>query len=95
MKRKGRKYYVLSQKGRDGQASLELTAALIIVAMLIVGAVKIFVWFNARLAMRQAAYEKTRVAAGNATQVQVDIDNYEATKGVQVDDSKYKALNLF
>lgn len=79
----------------NGQASLELTAALIVVAILIVGALKIFVWFNARLAMRQAEYERTRVTAGSVAHERVDIRNYDATKGVQVDDSGYEALNLF
>lgn len=79
----------------SGQASLELTAALILVAMLIVGALKIFVWFNGRMVMRQVAYEKTRVPAGNASQVRVDIEDQAATRGVQVDDSGYEALNLF
>ncbi|MFH1691003.1 MAG: hypothetical protein ABIC68_00315 [Candidatus Omnitrophota bacterium] len=78
-----------------GQASLELSAALILVAMLIVGAIKIFVWLNGRLVMRQVAYEQSRVAAGSAAHERVNIYDQSATKGVQVDDSGYEALNLF
>lgn len=79
----------------DGQASLELTAALIIVAILLIASVKMFVWFNARMVMRQVAYESSRVTAGSVPHEDIDIYSYEGTKGVQVDDSGYEALNLF
>lgn len=79
----------------SGQASLELTAALILTAMLIIFSFKIFVWFNNRFVARQAAYESSRVAAGSAAHVHVNIYDQDATKGVQVDDSGYAALNLF
>ena len=43
------------------QSILELTLALVAVFILILGTVKIFVWLNRRMALRQQAYERTRL----------------------------------
>jgi len=49
----------------SGQATLELSVALIVVMILLVAIVRTFVWFNEKLVKRQAGYESTRVAAGS------------------------------
>ena len=50
---------------RSGQATLELSVALIVVMILLVAIVRTFVWFNEKIVKRQAGYESTRVAAGS------------------------------
>lgn len=83
-----------------GQASLELSAALIIVMLLLVATVKMFVWFNERMMLRQRDYEATRITAGQAPQDasqildSVAILNKEHTQGVGVDESAYPAFNI-
>ena len=49
---------------RTGQASLEMTVALIGVMLLVLGSVKVCMWLTTRLVKRQQAYEATRVDAG-------------------------------
>ncbi|MBU3934116.1 hypothetical protein KKD20_06880 [Patescibacteria group bacterium] len=65
------------------QSTLEITVALIAVFILFLGSVKIFVWVNERMVLRQEAYEKTRVSAGSS--------NFE----VQVDESDFPKLDIF
>lgn len=87
----------------DGQSSLELTAALVVVMILLVASVKIFVWLNERIVLRQIEYEKTRVEAGNATPAPVNLIALpdvppEALKipgEVMVNESNFEALKLF
>ncbi len=50
----------------SGQASLEMTAALIGVLLLFAGSLRVFLWVADRLISRQQYYEQTRVAAGSA-----------------------------
>jgi hypothetical protein len=50
-----------------GQATLELTAALIGMLVLLFGSLKICFWVGERFVKRQQAYEATRVAAGSDT----------------------------
>ena len=57
----------LSRINRWGQASLEVTVALIGALLLLFGSLKIFLWLNDRLVRRQQAYESTRAAAGRST----------------------------
>lgn len=86
-----------------GQASLELTVALILVMLLLVGSIKVFVWLNERMVMRQLDFERTRVAAGSTPPASVSytyLDNASpealAISGeVMVDESAYPALNIF
>lgn len=66
-----------------GQSSLELTVALIAAFILLLGTVKLFVWVNERMVLRQEDYEATRVAAAS--------DN----PGVEVDESAYPLLDIF
>lgn len=49
---------------RRGQASLEMTVALMGTLLLLFGSVKVFLWMVERLVVRQQSYETTRVAAG-------------------------------
>jgi len=51
-------------RGR-GQSSLEMTAAMIMVLLMLVAAVRIFAWLNRRIIWRQADYEATRIQAGS------------------------------
>jgi hypothetical protein len=79
-----------------GQSTLELTAALIVLMILLVGAAKIFVWLNERMAYRQSEYERTRVQAGSvAFTSSIDLTNAEQTKGVEIDESSNPPLNIF
>jgi len=55
-----------SLEPNKGQASLEMTLALIGTVLLLFGSLKIFVWLNERLITRQQRYEATRVLAGSA-----------------------------
>lgn len=66
-----------------GQVSLEITIAFIALFILLLGSVKIFVWLNEQMVLRQEDYESTRVAGGSS--------NSE----VQVDESDYPKLDIF
>ena len=48
-----------------GQASLEMTLALVGALLLLFGSLKVFLWLNSRFVARQQAYEASRVAAGS------------------------------
>lgn len=50
---------------RDGQATLELTVALILIVILLMAGVKVFLWLNEGLVLRQVSYDNTRVVAGS------------------------------
>ena len=52
-------------RGRRGQASLEMTLALIGALVLFFCSIKIFAWLAQRMIARQRAYEDSRVAAGS------------------------------
>jgi hypothetical protein len=93
---------------RAGQTTLELTAALIVMMLLLAGSVKIFMWLNERLIKRQVDYEATRVTAANATPESVSIADGDGVAeqdlkivgsagGTEVlpDESAYPALNVF
>lgn len=67
----------------SGQSTLELTVAMIAVFILLLASVKLFVWVNERLVLRQEDYEATRVAAASNN------------PGVQVDESGYPLLDIF
>ena len=43
-----------------GQASLEMTVALIGALILLFGSLKVFLWINQRIIQRQVSYEATR-----------------------------------
>ncbi len=60
--------------GHSGQATLELTVALIVIMMLLVAAVRTFVWLNEGMVARQVSYENTRVAAGSTAPAYVDLN---------------------
>ncbi|OIO36843.1 MAG: hypothetical protein AUJ74_01025 [Candidatus Omnitrophica bacterium CG1_02_44_16] len=61
---------------RSGQATLELTVALILIVILLMAGVKVFLWLNEGLVHRQVSYENTRVAAGNTSPETVSLDAY-------------------
>ncbi|MFH0876840.1 MAG: hypothetical protein V1863_01270 [Candidatus Omnitrophota bacterium] len=50
---------------KQGQSSLELTAALVVIFILLIASVKIFTWLNERIVVRQVRYEATRVEFGD------------------------------
>ncbi len=80
------------------QATLELTAALILLMLLLAGATKIFMWLTGRMVHRQVLYEASRVNAANLStwNQSVDLTDQEQTKGVQEpNESTYPALNIF
>jgi len=85
-----------------GQSTLELTAALVVIVILLIGSVKIFLWLNDSMVRRQVNYEATRVAAGSAEFEAVNLvsmDNVEANatsfNELMVDESNYPKLNIF
>ena len=49
-----------------GQASLEMTLAMIGALLLLFGSFKVFLWVTKRMIVRQQAYESSRVAAGSS-----------------------------
>ena len=48
-----------------GQASLEMTLAMIGVLLLLAACINVFVWLNGRIVARQQAYESSRQAAAD------------------------------
>ena len=79
-----------------GQSTLEMTASLIVLMLLLVGAARIFVWLNERMVYRQSEYERTRVTAGSRPFTShIDLANQEHTRGVEIDESGNPALNIF
>ena len=91
-----------------GQTTLELTTALIVVMMLLIGSVKIFMWLNERIVRRQMDYEAQRVDAANAPPQTIALSNKNGvsegnlkllgsgeTKEELPDESTYPALNIF
>ncbi len=66
-----------------GQASLELALSVICIFLLLLGALKIFVWVNSRLVTRQELYEESRISAGSDD------------PGKQIDDSDFPKLDIF
>jgi hypothetical protein len=85
-----------------GQSTLELTAALVVIAILLIGTAKIFLWINDSMVRRQVNYEATRVAAGSAEFGAVTLapmDNVEANatsfNELMIDESNYPKLNIF
>jgi len=81
------------------QATLELTAALILLMLLLVGATKIFMWLSGLVVHRQVVYENSRVSAADQSTWNVavtDLSDVNQTTGVgEPDDSTYPALNVF
>lgn len=81
------------------QATLELTAALILLMLLLAGATKIFMWLSGRMVHRQVLYENSRVSAADLSTWGVPVTNLSdpsQTRGVgEPDESTYPALNVF
>ena len=69
---------------KKGQATLEITVALVAVFTLLLGSTKILVWLNERMVLRQEAYESSRVAAGRT-----------GSGVVEVDESGFPELDIF
>ena len=54
--------------------------ALLLVMILLVASIRIFVWLNERIVIRQVRYEDTRIAAGSTTHENIflgDLDNVD------------------
>ena len=60
------------QIGKTGQVTLEIALSLICVFLLLWGSVKVFVWVNGRLVLRQEDYESSadygRIKAGSSSE---------------------------
>ncbi|MFA5286837.1 MAG: hypothetical protein WC394_01015 [Candidatus Omnitrophota bacterium] len=63
-------------KSKRSQAILDFVLIFGILLVFLVGLVRIWVWFNANYAKRNADYQKTRLIAGKA---------YDLTAGVYID----------
>ncbi len=72
---------------RKGQATLELSVAIICLILLFVATVKIFLWLNKTMVTRQGDYER-----GVTGRVQAS--NSNATEPVQVNETQYQPLDL-
>lgn len=86
------------------QVALEAAIAISCVLILLLGALKIFLWINQRVVQRQEDYEATRISAGS-----VDPYTYKEDGGVSkepnlavreeidtlMDESKYPKLDIF
>lgn len=79
---------------QNGQTTLEMTAALVVLMMLLVASARIFVWVNERIVYRQSQYENDRIAAGSETLTTVDLFDNEM-RGREVDESSNPTLNIF
>jgi len=83
---------------KKGQSTLELTAALILLMLLLIGAAKIFFWLSGRMVHRQVLYENSRVPAASPSTygVHVDLTDQASTQGMgEPNESTYPALNVF
>ncbi len=89
-----RVFFRRSGRGVHGQATLELSVALILSMMLLVAAAKIFVWLNGSMVKRQKMYEETRVDAGRQTQEQVLSLDGTVSNSVMSHESDYPELNI-
>ncbi len=65
---------------RSGQASLEMTVAMLCLMTLLFGSVKVFLWLVERVATRQVDYSNTRVEAGSCDDPCAGIWNDKASK---------------
>ena len=57
----------MDDKQVKGQATLELSVALIVVMLLLVATARLFVWLNDGMVNRQVQYENTRVSVAGPT----------------------------
>lgn len=93
----------MKRRAYSGQATLEVTVALILIMLLIVGSIKIFLWLNERMVFKQEAYEGTRVSAGSAPSAGVALTSLDNVTPAQTvlgdegwaDESAYPKLNIF
>ncbi len=69
-----------------GQATLELTVALILIVILLMAGVKVFLWLNEGIVLRQVSYENTRVEAGSTAPENVVLNNMLSLNNVQPED---------
>ncbi len=67
----------------NGQATLELTVTLILIVILLMAGVKVFLWLNEGLVLRQVSYENTRVAAGSTAPERVILTTVQSMDNVQ------------
>ena len=88
---------------KNAQSSMEVSAALIAVFILVIGSARIFSWVNKRMVMRQQKYESTRVAAGS-TQDSINPETGKAAETateaigkytVEVDEEGLPQLKIF
>lgn len=87
----------------NGQTTIEVGVGMVVVMLLLFGSLKIFLWLNERMVLRQVAYENTRVAASeNWTQKYVynnlnnaSEDGLRIQGEMLVNDSVYPELNIF
>jgi len=74
---------------KTGQATLELALAIVCIFILLLGSLKIFLWVNQRLVLRQEHYESSsdygRVKAGSSSE----------EVGLRESSSPYPKLNIF
>ena len=71
---------------KKAQASIEVTLAFICFMILLFGSVKIFIWLNERMVLRQEDFEASRVEAGN-----IGVGD----PGVYINESNYPKLDIF
>ncbi len=77
----------------QGQTSLEMTVALILVVILLVASVKIFLWLNEGIVSQQVSYENTRLQAGRESVAFGSIDVNQPIRGVE-NAPDFEVLNI-
>ena len=78
-----------------GQATLELTVALILIVILLMAGVKVFLWLNEGLVLRQVSYENSRVAAGSTAPETVNLAEVQSMNNAQPADLVIIGKNYF
>lgn len=85
------------------QSTLELTVALIAVFILLLGAIRLFIWLNERMVLRQEAFEATRVPRDDVTVIPgyylyggawIPPEYYIGEKYLDVDESALPPLDI-
>jgi len=79
---------------RRAQVTLELAISFIGVFLLLLGAIKVFVWVNQRLVQRQVDYEDSRLISNADPNLIKEVD--ESGNAKKADGTlKYPRLNIF
>lgn len=76
-----------NKKRKDSQVTLEVTAAFLMVFLLLAASARLFVWFSNNLAGRQEAFSGTREIKGSGPVSPGDVQGtgYDASEELELD----------